>query len=222
MLPILIVGGIIVLLGLMFGNKDQGSYVWIPVLYLILLLSYVGQSSLLNYGGQFKIFLRDASIWVAIFFSLVVTYGYRDKFVEFKEVFIAQIFPNDPITAANGEVSVRKSQDGHFHVDAYVNGKKIPFLIDTGATDIVLSMQDAKDIGLDMKSLAFIQRSSTANGIVRGAPVTLNFIEIDSIRYENIKATVNEGELDESLLGMAFLSRLKSYKVEYDSFIMTP
>lgn len=103
---------------------------------------------------------------------------------------------------------------GHFLVDAEVNGTTITFLVDTGASSVVLSPQDARRVGLGPERLRFTERFGTANGTVRAAPVELREIRIGQLAQRYVPASVNEAPMGISLLGMTFLSRLESWSVE--------
>lgn len=103
---------------------------------------------------------------------------------------------------------------GHFLVDAEVNGTTITFLVDTGASSVVLSPQDARRVGLGPERLRFTERFGTANGTVRAAPVELREIRIGQLAQRYVPASVNEAPMGVSLLGMSFLGRLESWSVE--------
>ena len=103
---------------------------------------------------------------------------------------------------------------GHFLVDAEVNGTKVTFLVDTGASSVVLSPADARRAGLAPERLRFTERFNTANGTVRAAPVELREIRIGQLAQRYVPASVNEAPMGISLLGMTFLGRLESWSVE--------
>jgi aspartyl protease family protein len=105
-------------------------------------------------------------------------------------------------------------------VTARVNGTYVTFLVDTGATDVVLSPLDAQRIGFDPKDLRFTQRAETANGVVRAAPVTLDEVALGSIVVDHLPASVNEASMSQSLLGMRFLNQLRSWRVEGQTLIL--
>jgi aspartyl protease family protein len=109
---------------------------------------------------------------------------------------------------------------GHFVLEAMVNGAPIRFLVDTGASNVVLDPEDAERAGLRASRLRFTQTFHTANGNVRGAPVTLRELRIGQFSLYDLDASVNEVSLGISLLGMAFLSRLDSYEVRGDRLIL--
>jgi len=118
------------------------------------------------------------------------------------------------------EYVVEPGPGGHYLIEAVVNGAPVDFLVDTGATDIVLTMEDAERLGLEPRTLRFTQRFATANGEVRGAPVVLREIRIGQFSLFDVPASVNEAPLRVSLLGMSFLGRLNGYQVEDGRLIL--
>jgi aspartyl protease family protein len=101
---------------------------------------------------------------------------------------------------------------GHVFLDAVVNGAPVRFLVDTGASLVTLRPADARAAGLSPRQLAFDERASTANGFVRMAAVSLREIRLGQLSIGDIPAAVIEN-LNVSLLGMSFLSRLHSYEM---------
>lgn len=104
---------------------------------------------------------------------------------------------------------------GHFFVDADINGRRIRVLVDTGASAVALSYEDALSIGLRPGTLEYDVPVSTANGLAKAARVKLRKVQIDTVRVADVEGFVMpEGALDGTLLGMSFLGRLDSFKVE--------
>jgi clan AA aspartic protease (TIGR02281 family) len=118
------------------------------------------------------------------------------------------------------EYVVEANSGGHYVIEASVNGAPVTFLVDTGASDIVLTLDDARRIGLQPSTLDYTQRFATANGEVRGAPVVLRELRIGQLRLFNVDASVNQAPLGISLLGMDFLEQLSSYEVERGRLIL--
>ena len=126
-----------------------------------------------------------------------------------------------PASEGDGwEHVVEAGPNGHFVIDAVVEGVPLTFLVDTGATQIVLTLDDARQLGLQPHSLEFSQRFRTANGEVRGAPVRLRELRIGQFSLYDLDASVNEAPLAISLLGMSFLDRLDGYRVEDGRLIL--
>jgi aspartyl protease family protein len=119
------------------------------------------------------------------------------------------------ILQLNAATALKAGQNGHFFVKAEINGRTVKVLVDTGASAVALSYEDAKDIGLRPGSLDFNVPVSTANGVTKAAGVNLDKIEIDGVRVSDVQGLVMpEGVMRGSLLGMSFLGKLKSFKVE--------
>lgn len=160
--------------------------------------------------------------WLAIMLVLVGLYAFRAEFAAVGNRVIAELLPSQAHMTAQGEMSVRRGAGGHFRIDAEVDGRAVRFLIDTGATDIVLSPDDARRLGFDAGTLAFTQLRRTANGLTRGAPVRLASLRIGELEFSDVAASVNEGDLGESLLGMEFLNRLSTVEMSGDVLTLRP
>jgi aspartyl protease family protein len=110
---------------------------------------------------------------------------------------------------------LKANGNGHFIVRAEINGRDIVVMVDTGATAVALSYEDAQEAGLKPGSLDFNIPIATANGVGKAARVKLDRVEIDGVRVYDVDGLVlPEGALRGSLLGMSYLSRLRSFRVE--------
>ncbi|MFY0595848.1 MAG: TIGR02281 family clan AA aspartic protease [Cognatishimia sp.] len=103
-------------------------------------------------------------------------------------------------------IEITQQIDGHYYLKASLNGAPVDFVVDTGATSIVLSQEDAKRVGFDPDDLKFTGRARTANGVVATASVIVDDFAVGPFRDQNVLAEVNQGSLDISLLGMSYLS----------------
>lgn len=114
-------------------------------------------------------------------------------------------------------VRIRRNEAGQFLARGDVNGVQTTFLIDTGATTIVLRQSDAERAGIDRSTLAFTVPLRTASGETNAAAVRLRTLTIGAIRMDGVEALVAPpGNLNENLLGMNFLRRLRSYEISGD------
>jgi len=125
--------------------------------------------------------------------------------------------------APNGrrEIAVRANRSGQFILDAAVNGESIRFLVDTGASVMVLSPEDARRIGFNTNTLTYSERYHTANGVANGAPVTLREFRVGSFSLYDVPATVMARPIPVSLLGMSVLSRFSGHTVEGDKLVLS-
>jgi aspartyl protease family protein len=110
---------------------------------------------------------------------------------------------------ADRTVELRAGSNGHFHTIAHINGRPVEVMVDTGASMVALTWEDAQRAGIFLRNSDFTQRVGTANGVARVAIVTLDTVAIDDITVRHVRAAVSEpGNLDTTLLGMSFLSQL--------------
>jgi aspartyl protease family protein len=147
-------------------------------------------------------------VWIGIMMVLVAGYSYRFELNALGSRVLAELVPSRGTIADAETVSFRRAADGHFWIDAEVDGLPLHFLVDTGASGVVLTRVDARRLGYRIEALSFDQVFSTANGSTRGAPIHLDHISIGPIVLRDVPAWVNEGELGESLLGIGLLQRL--------------
>lgn len=115
---------------------------------------------------------------------------------------------NSSESDGDGE-KLRAGATGHFEAEAEINGRSVPVMVDTGATLVALTYEDAERAGIFLRPSDFTHTASTANGIARIAPVRIDRITIGSISVRNVQGAVSErGKLHQTLLGMSFLGRL--------------
>ena len=128
-----------------------------------------------------------------------------------------------PASAPGGggdrQLVISSGLGGQFFVVADVDGERIQFLVDTGATTVALSRNDARRLGLDDSTLDYTGLAQTANGAVRIAPVNLDEVSIGQLSLRDVRAAVVDHAMPISLLGMSFLSRLNGYEVREDRLI---
>lgn len=117
-------------------------------------------------------------------------------------------------------VEIRAGAGGHFETTAYINGRAIEVMVDTGATMVAMPYEAAEAAGIFLRDSDFTQRVQTANGMARVATVTIDTVAIDDIMVRNVRAAVTEpGKLKTTLLGMSFLGRLS--KAEMSRGVLT-
>ena len=123
-------------------------------------------------------------------------------------------------TAMGTEMVIPAGRNGHFLVTAEVEDVEILFLIDTGASQVILTAEDAERLGHRVDSLEFSARFQTANGAIWGAPLLLSELRIGDLEIADVRASVIRAPMSTSLLGMSFLSRLEGYEVGEEGLIL--
>lgn len=169
------------------------------VLYLGLLLASVGGYVLINARRNIGRTLQQAGIWALIFLGAIAVAGLWGDIRR-------AVVPDDAVMQGD-TLEVPVSPDGHYYLTAEVNGARIRFVVDTGASDIVLTQRDAERAGFNTATLNYFGSAMTANGRVATAPVTLDRFDLAGMTEARIPAVVNGGDLDTSLLGMTWLGR---------------
>ena len=169
--------------------------------------------------------MRQMMIWLVIILALVTVYLYRQEALGVGNRLLAGLVPGRAVvvTTSEGgqEIILHKLLNGHFQADVAVNGQTVEMLVDTGASMVALSREDAERIGIDLSRLTYSMTIMTANGRGRAAPVTLDQVAIGPIIRNNVAASVSEhGRLDQSLLGMSFLETLGSLQMQTDELRM--
>ncbi len=182
------------------------------LVYLLILGLVIGLGIVASRQPWARLF-RDVAIWGLIFAMVVIAYGFRDTLRR-------ELFPASMTQLEGGSISLGRASNGHFQVDIFVNEEPVRFLVDTGASDIVLSRRDAAAAGLDPDTLTYSQVAATANGRVATAPVRLDRMRLGELVDENVPASVNSGQLDVSLLGMRYLSRFSRIEITGDEMIL--
>ena len=126
-----------------------------------------------------------------------------------------EAFLAERVAPAEKSISFKASRDGHFYVPTKINGKKLNFLADTGATSIFISQSDARKVGINIHNLNYNVRYQTANGAIGEAAITnAKKIQVGPIILTNVPVTVSQEKSHMALLGMEFFKRVSKYGVE--------
>ena len=127
----------------------------------------------------------------------------------------------EQVSKTSRVVELRAGSLGHYHTEAEINGRRVNVLVDTGATMVALTYDDARKLGLSVRDSDFTHRVSTANGFGRVAPVTIDRISIGDITVRNVQGAVMEqGKLGTTLLGMSFLGRLQRVDMRAGTLVL--
>jgi aspartyl protease family protein len=225
-IPLAIIGGALALL-LLFPGEEQimgmapeqlAQFAGMAAFAIVIFGSMLGM-----FRGQWTRAVQALAFWMVALLGLVGLYSYRDDVAVFGNRILGELNPGTVVPGPRGEVSVVRSGGGSFVVDAKANGHSARFVLDTGASVVVLTSETAARIGIDTKRLSFDQPVRTANGSTRAAAITLDTLAVGPIVERRVPALVaRPGTLFQNLLGMTFLERLAAYEVRGDRLIMRP
>jgi aspartyl protease family protein len=188
--------------------------------YKIALLVFAGATVLIMFRKRFVHALTSALLWVVLALMLVVGYSYRFELRDVADRVLAELIPGHVVSHGR-RVEVARAANGDFGVAAQINGARVAMVLDTGASSVVLTRDDAKAAGLPLEVLIYSANIETANGRTRAAPVTLDRIAVGGLVERSVEALVAQpGALQTSLLGMSFLNRLQSWEVRGDRLLL--
>jgi aspartyl protease family protein len=188
--------------------------------YLIGLLIMVTSALLVRripFGQGLKMFAG----WVLIFLAAFVAFTLKDDFIALGKRVLVESRGEGEVVAAGKQLRIRKSMDGHFWVNGELNGHKVRFLVDSGATVTSISLQTARlaDVPTTSSIPALVQ---TANGIVPVTPSRAERLKVGSIERRNLAVHVSEAFGPMNVLGMNFLSSLSAWGVEGQWLVLKP
>jgi aspartyl protease family protein len=188
--------------------------------YKIALLVFVSGTVLTVFRDRFTHAVTTALIWIAVGLLLVVGYSYRFELRDIGDRVLAELVPGHVVSQGR-TVAVARTSGGDFAVNATINGASVAMVLDTGASSVVLTRDDARAAGLPIEVLDYPVNIDTANGRARAAPVRLDRIAVGSLVEHSVDALVAQpGLLKTSLLGMSFLNRLQSWEVRGDHLFL--
>lgn len=150
--------------------------------------------------------MRMAFAWGFIFVGVIAAYGLWNDIRD-------DLAPRQAVFNGEARVEVPRAFDGHYYLTLDLDGTPVDFVVDTGASEIVLTREDAARVGLDTGGLAFTGIANTANGAVRIARARVGEVSLGDIRDRNVPVSVNAGNMDTSLLGMSYLQRFDRLEI---------
>ncbi len=175
-----------------------------------------------SYRGRVFQALKQLTAWTAMIFLLVGVYAYRGELATVADRVIGELTPQGAQINVTGSstgqaVRIKRGWSGHFVASAEIADKRVDMIVDTGASTVVLRHEDAKRLGIDVRKLRYNVPVQTANGSSFAARIELSNVLIGNVTVKGVEALIAKpGSLHQSLLGMTFLSRLRSYEFAGD------
>lgn len=201
--------------GTLVGLTQDQLGQMIPLVAILIVIA----GGLFSRRHKFSELVGNLVLWAGIFGVVLVGYTYREDLTMVASRVFGELVPGVAVVdSTGGTATFRGGRDGHFQVNATVNGADIRTIFDTGASAVVLTHGDAERVGIATDALRYDVSVSTANGTGSAASVILDRIEVGGIVRNNVRAFVAErGALETSLLGMSFLGTLSRYAVSGNS-----
>lgn len=164
--------------------------------------------------------LKMALAWVAIFAGVYVLMLFRGTGAEIWSRAKVDLFGAQP-NVSGGAVRINAREDGHYYIMGRINGHEAEFLVDSGATTTAISSDVARAAGLQDDGMPPVP-ISTANGMTLVKTARIERLEIGNIVQTDARTTIGDTLGDTNLLGMSFLSQLKSWRVEGNVLVLQP
>lgn len=184
------------------------------LIYLGLLGIALAGSMLSANRHQIGKIAQYALVWGFIFIGAVAAIGLWPQVRN-------SVLPQQSVVTGTGEIVVPRNYDGHYYLTLELNGVPTRFVVDTGATDIVLTPQDAARAGVNLSGLRYTNRAMTANGLVETASIRLDRVSLGNITDRAVPAVVNGSPMQESLLGMAYLNRFDRIEIQDGQMVLS-
>ena len=225
-LLLLLILGLVIAILIVLANKGDGTVGplstrdFSSLAYKIGILVFIAGTVVTLFRQRLCAGDHRGAVWVAVGLILVVGYSYRFELHAVADRVFAELVPGHVISQGR-TVAVARSDGGDFAINAEINGARVAMVLDTGASSVVLTRDDAKAAGLPLEVLDYTVNIDTANGRTRAAPVTLDRLAVGSLVERSVDALVAQpGQLKTSLLGMSFLNRLQSWEVRGDRLLL--
>ncbi|XVN42191.1 MAG: TIGR02281 family clan AA aspartic protease [Candidatus Rickettsia vulgarisii] len=197
-----------------FDSTTTASFFIMTAIIISMVYNSISQRNLMAVSGQLL-------TWSGIFLVIIIGYAFRFELDYFTQRVMSVLIPSHTWVNKRGELVISRNSDGHFYLDAMVNDVKIKFMIDTGASDVALTTNDAKKLNIDLSKLKYTKTYSTANGLSNATSLQLDNVKIGDAILQNIEAHVGTGDLDVSLMGMSVLERFKGFRIDRDMLILS-
>ena len=195
--------GVIAMTSMQYGN----------LAYLVLLGAVLAFWFFVQNRQSLNKTLQQGAVWALIFLGTIAAVGLWGDIRQ-------TVTPQQMVMTDTGRVEVPRGPDGHYYLTLDINETPVRFVVDTGATGMVLTKDDAARVGLTDDDMIFYSEAMTANGPVRTAPVRLEDVALGPFHDSNVRAFVNEGDMTKSLLGMEYLNRYARLEISNGRLVL--
>jgi aspartyl protease family protein len=167
-----------------------------------------------------KIF-EFSGLWILLTLLVLILYSFRFEIGEIKDRVLSDLFPTKAINKNQEKLILNIAQDGHYYLNVKIRNQEVRFMIDTGASDMVIDEKIALKLGFDLQNINYDKIFQTANGQSYGASIYFDEVDVSGIKFYNVQASITNSDLVIPLLGMSFLQKFYKYEFFRDKLILT-
>ena len=200
--------------------NEISSREWTNVIYILILIALLFMGFSRKEMPIKKIF-EYAGLWIVFALVALVLYSYRFEIFEVKNRVFADLFPSQAINKNHQQLTINISQDGHYYINVRIKNFPVRFMIDTGASDVVIDEKIALKLGYDLRNIRYDKIFQTANGQSYGASIYFDEVDVSGVKFYNVQASITNSDLVIPLLGMSFLQKFYKYEFYRDKLILT-
>jgi aspartyl protease family protein len=196
------------------------SHEWSNVIYILILVALL----IMGFSRKdlpIKKIFEFTGLWIAFALVALVLYSYRFEFFEVKDRVLSDLFPSKAINKNHKQLVLNIAQDGHYYLNVKIKNNEVRFMIDTGASDMVIDEKIALKLGYDLRNINYNKIFQTANGQSYGASISFDEVDVSGIKFYNVQASITNSDLVIPLLGMSFLQKFYKYEFFRDKLILT-
>ncbi|MGH1577075.1 retropepsin-like aspartic protease family protein [Planktotalea sp.] len=183
------------------------------LIYLVLLGGVIAFWFFTSGRNSMNKILQQMAVWALIFIGVIAAYGMWSDIRQ-------TVMPQQSVISGGERIELPRAADGHYYATAMVNAAPIRFVVDTGATGVVLRKADAEKAGIDVSKLAFLGEAMTANGPVQLATVRADSFGFSGAELARFRIDVNEGQMSQSLMGMSYLQTFSRIEIANGKLVL--
>ena len=200
--------------------NEISSHEWSNVIYILILIVFLIMGFSRKDLPTKKIF-EFSGLWILLTLLVLILYSFRFEIGEIKDRVLSDLFPTKAINKNQEKLILNIAQDGHYYLNVKIRNQEVRFMIDTGASDMVIDEKIALKLGFDLQNINYDKIFQTANGQSYGASIYFDEVDVSGIKFYNVQASITNSDLVIPLLGMSFLQKFYKYEFFRDKLILT-
>ena len=200
--------------------NEISSHEWSNVIYILILIALLIMGFSRKEMPIKKVF-EFTGLWIIFALVALILYSYRFEFSEIKDRVLSDLFPSKAINKNQEQLILNIAQDGHYYLNIKIKNHEVRFMIDTGASDVVIDEKIALKLGYDLQKINYDKVFQTANGQSYGASISFDEVDVSGVKFYNVQASITNSNLVIPLLGMSFLQKFYKYEFFRDKLILT-